>query len=90
MAKTWSERPSGSATNSLDARRSQWIRDAAASPNLRYFRFGRAGEAQAFVFIPGEHEPVAGSMQPLARLVAAMLTSAGAADLAFRILVDRG
>jgi hypothetical protein len=30
-------------------------------------------------------------MQPLARLVAAaMLTSAGAADLAFRILVDRG
>jgi len=42
------------------------------------------------VFIPGEHEPVAGSMPPLAIVAAAMLTSAGAADLAFRILVDRG
>jgi hypothetical protein len=81
--------PSGPAVSCAEPG-SQWIRDAAASPNLRYFRFGRAGEAQAFVFIPGEHEPVAGSMQPLARLVAAMLTSAGAADLAFRILVDRG
>ncbi len=34
------------------ARSSQWIRNAAASSNLRYFKFGRAREAQAFVFIP--------------------------------------
>ncbi len=74
----------------MDVRRTQWIRNAAASPNLRYFRFGRAREAQAFVFITGERETVLGSMPPLARLVAAaMLPSAGAADFAFAILVDR-
>ena len=72
------------------ARRSQWIRNAAESPNLRYFRFGRAREAQAFVFIPGERELVLGSMSPLARLVgAAMLPSAEAANFAFAILIDR-
>jgi F420H(2)-dependent quinone reductase len=52
-------------------RRSQWIRNAAASPNVRYFRFGRVPEAQAFVFIPGEREIVLGSMSPVAQLVAA-------------------
>jgi hypothetical protein len=72
-------------------RRSQWIRNAAASPNVRYFRFGRAREAHAFVFIPGERELVFGSMSPLAQLVAAaMLPSAEVANFAFAILVDRG
>jgi deazaflavin-dependent oxidoreductase (nitroreductase family) len=52
-------------------RRSQWIRNAAASPNVRYFRFGRVREAQAFVFIPSEREIVLGTMSPLAQLVAA-------------------
>ena len=47
-------------------------------------------QAQAFVFITGERETILGSMPPLARLVAAaMLPSAGAADFAFAILVDR-
>jgi len=72
------------------ARRSHWIRNAAVSPNLRYFRFGRAREAQAFVFIPGERELVLGAMSPLARLVgAAMQPSAEAANFAFAILIDR-
>jgi F420H(2)-dependent quinone reductase len=72
------------------ARRSQWIRNAAASPNVRYFRFGRAREAQAFVFIPGERELVLGSMSRLAQFfAAAMVPSAEAANFAFAILVDR-
>ena len=72
------------------ARRSQWIRNAAASPNLRYFRFGRVREAQAFVFVPGERKLAPGSMSPLAQLVAAaMVPSAEAAGFAFAILVDR-
>jgi hypothetical protein len=74
----------------IRARRSQWIRNAAASPNLRYFRFGCAREAQALIFIPGERELVVGSMSPLARLVAVtMLPWAEAANFAFAILVDR-
>jgi len=32
------------------------------SPNVRYFRFGRAREAQAFVFMPDERELIIGSM----------------------------
>src|SRR5260370_6787606 len=68
------------------SRRSQWIRNAAVSPNLRYFRFGRAREAQAFVFISGERELVLGSMSPLAQLVAAaMVPSAEVANFAFAI-----
>jgi hypothetical protein len=71
-------------------RRSQWIRNAAVSPNLRYFRFGCAREAQAFVFIPGERELVLGSMSPLAQLVAAaMVPSAEVANFAFAILMVR-
>jgi hypothetical protein len=72
------------------ARRSQWIRNAAASPNLRYFKFGRAREAQAFVFVPGERKLALGSMSPLAQVIsAAMMPSAEAAGFAFAILVDR-
>jgi hypothetical protein len=72
------------------ARRSQWISNAAVSPKLRYFRFGRAREAQAFVFIPSERELVLGSMSLLARLVGApMQPSAEAANFAFAILIDR-
>ncbi len=71
-------------------RSSQWIRNAAASPNLRYFRFGRARDAQAFVFIPRERELVINSMSPLAKLIAAvMVPSAEVANFAFAILIDR-
>jgi F420H(2)-dependent quinone reductase len=52
---------------------SQWIRNAAVSPNLRYFRFGRVRDAQALVFIPGERELVLGSMSPLAQFVTAVM-----------------
>ena len=68
MAKTWSERPSGfwqrtwfggrfsrCAPLAMDSQRRP-------SPSLRYFKIGRAGEAEAFVFIPVEREPVLGSI----------------------------
>jgi deazaflavin-dependent oxidoreductase (nitroreductase family) len=67
--------------------RSQWVRNVAARPEVRYWMHGRAHEATAVVVAPGLDQVRAGDLSPLARSLASGLTPlAQALGMAFAIL----
>jgi deazaflavin-dependent oxidoreductase (nitroreductase family) len=86
--------------STLRARRSQWVRNLAATPQVRYWAHGRAREATAIVIGDGRDrtghsesivEAIAGAaaeLPPAARALAALLAAAAiGSDLAFALLI---
>jgi F420H(2)-dependent quinone reductase len=67
--------------------RSQWVRNVATTPDVRYWMNGRAHEATAFVVAAGLGPARADGLSPLARGLAANLVPvAQALGMAFAIL----
>lgn len=76
--------------STVRSRRSQWVRNLAANPDVRYWIRGRPREARAFVFLPGTQPPSSQGMPLRARLLAMNLLAPGwQSGLAFAILVPR-
>ena len=74
--------------------RSQWIRNLAANPEVRFWRGGRAWAASAYVFHPALTKPANDSLPPPVRKLADLLQSVASpfpafAQLAFAILSPR-
>ena len=70
--------------------RSQWIENARANPDVRYWLRGRVREARALVFTPDESPPETQSLPPLVRYIATSLNSTvGGLGVAFAILVPK-
>ncbi len=72
--------------STVRAWRSQWIRNVAANPDIRYWLFGRARKAKAFVI--GDGERIVRSQMPLrVRAIASMLYPLTITDeVAFAVL----
>jgi F420H(2)-dependent quinone reductase len=76
-------------------RRSQWMKNLASRPDLRYWMGGRAHDATAFVVGPALSAPGPGVMPPLAEALASALAPLSAVwGVSFAILApaqhDRG
>ena len=72
--------------------KSQWLKNLAQNPEVRYWMWGRTHEATAFVFAPGLEIPRQDAMPVLARCLAAgLLPLTSLYGIAFAILspVDR-
>jgi deazaflavin-dependent oxidoreductase (nitroreductase family) len=74
--------------------RSQWIRNLAANPEVRFWRGGRARTASAYVFHRAFTKPANDGLPPPVRKLADLLQSAALpipafTDLAFAILSPR-
>jgi F420H(2)-dependent quinone reductase len=67
--------------------RSQWVRNMAATPDVRYWMNGRAHGATAFVVAPGLDQARSDSLSPIGRgLASNLLPLAQALGMAFAIL----
>jgi deazaflavin-dependent oxidoreductase (nitroreductase family) len=76
-------------------RRSQWVKNLASHPDLRYWMGGRAHDATAFVVTPGLQPSPSDEMPPLARsLVAGLVPLSNLWGASFAVLApasqDRG
>jgi deazaflavin-dependent oxidoreductase (nitroreductase family) len=70
------------------ARRSQWIRNVAANPEVRYWLHGRARKAKAFVIGDGESGAARNQMPLRVRAIASMLYPLTITDaVAFAVLM---
>ncbi len=68
--------------------RSQWMENARANPDVRYWLRGRVREARTLVFTPDESPPESQSLPPLVRYMATSIHSTvGGLGVAFAILV---
>lgn len=69
-------------------RRSQWMKNLAVNPEVRYWMLGQAKEATAFVFAPGVEKPQ--QMPPaVSCLASAILPFATLYGVSFAILTPR-
>jgi deazaflavin-dependent oxidoreductase (nitroreductase family) len=75
-------------TSTARARRSQWIRNIAANPEIRYWLNGRARNARAFVIGDGERGEARAQMPLRVRALASMLYPLTITDaVAFAVLM---
>jgi deazaflavin-dependent oxidoreductase (nitroreductase family) len=71
-------------------RRSQWVKNLAANPEVRYWMAGQAREATAFVFAPDVETPSSGSLPPQVGCLASMLRQQSSLfGISFAILAPR-
>ena len=67
-------------------RRSQWVKNLAEDPNIRFWLRGRARRAKAFVLAPGRRSRPPRELPPLLRWVASALVPYTYAGWAFAVI----
>lgn len=69
--------------------RSQWLRNLAVEPTLRYWLGGREHDADAIIFSPGTPLPDISALPILVRPLVPTLASLAALGMGFAILIPR-
>jgi deazaflavin-dependent oxidoreductase (nitroreductase family) len=72
--------------STVRGRRSEWIKNLAAEPEVRYWSGGRARSARAVVLAPGRRAPGARALPPVLRWLVAGLVPYTHAGWAFAVL----